>query len=304
MFYGWPAANQQPIPRAGEDEFGVMGFAPRQDELGVFKRDSIHKITGFGESSFNRSIVKEGIGCIAPESIVTIDDVTYFLSKYGVYTWGAGGVENISSERVYSWFTTSTTFQRASLMDAVGVFNQEDNTYELLLPATGGSALNRWISYDLEERVWLGPHLTSEFTPNYIAALDDADDLSVRVIGGTDGFLYKPQSTRTDGTSTGVALDIDTIFHSANTPDILKQWLEMSLISKVQPAGTLTITPKVGGLDASAGSAISANMTLGRQRIRRLWAGRFLKLNFTRSTARKDAEIYGFEVPWFELGRR
>ena len=89
-----------------------------------------------------------------------------------------------------------------------------------------------------------------------------------------------------------------------NTPDIQKHFGELAIISKIQSAGTLTINPKVGGLDASAGTAISADMTLGRQRLRRLGDGRFLQLNFSHTTAAQDVELFGLEVPFFERGRR
>jgi hypothetical protein len=76
------------------------------------------------------------------------------------------------------------------------------------------------------------------------------------------------------------------------------------VISKIQAAGTLTITPYVGDLAASAGTAISHTLTLGRQRLRRLGAGRFCKLRFQHSTADQGCELYGYEIPHHELGRR
>ena len=88
------------------------------------------------------------------------------------------------------------------------------------------------------------------------------------------------------------------------TPDIQKYFGQLALISKIQSAGTLTITPYVGGLDASAGTAISADMTLGRERLRRLGTGRFVQLNLTNSTAAQDQELYGYELEFSELGRR
>ena len=305
-FYGWPSVNKVPIPPLGEDEFGVMAFAPRQDELGVLKRDAIHKITSFDETTFRRSIVKSGVGCIAPESVVTVDDITYFLGEDGVYEWTLAGVQSITDDRVHAWFNTTTYFQRASLIDAVGRYNNNSQSYELLLPATGAATLNRWISWDIGERLWLGPHLTANFTPNYMATLEDADDLSLPVICSTAGTVFQEQSTRTDGitSNTQIVLDVDTGFMSTNTPDIHKLFLQPTLISKVQNSGTLTITPTVGGLDAIAGQPLRADMTKGRERLPRLGVGRFVQLNFVNRTAGEDIEIFGYELPWHELGRR
>ena len=88
------------------------------------------------------------------------------------------------------------------------------------------------------------------------------------------------------------------------TPDISKYFGELALISKIQSAGTLTITPYVGGLGASAGTAISADMTLGRERLRRLGDGTHVKLIFTHATAGQDVELFGYEIGFFENGRR
>ncbi len=69
-------------------------------------------------------------------------------------------------------------------------------------------------------------------------------------------------------------------------------------------SGTLSILPYVGTLGASAGTTISADMTLDRQKLRRLGRGRLCKLVFQHSTAGQDVELYGYELPFFELGRR
>jgi hypothetical protein len=124
------------------------------------------------------------------------------------------------------------------------------------------------------------------------------------VHGSSAGFFYKETDTRTDGTATGVAFDVEGKFHDMNTPDIFKYFGQLSLLSKIQAAGTLSVIPYPGNLDASAGATISASMTAGREKLRRLGVGRFCKLVFQHSTAGQDVELFGYELPFTELGRR
>ena len=57
-------------------------------------------------------------------------------------------------------------------------------------------------------------------------------------------------------------------------------------------------------MNASAGAAISADMTLGREVLRRLGTGRFAQLRLRHTTAGQDVGIYGIEIPFFEDGVR
>jgi len=99
-------------------------------------------------------------------------------------------------------------------------------------------------------------------------------------------------------------MDLDTPFFSMNSPDIEKHFGQPTIISKVEAAGTLTITPKTGGLDASAGSALTHTLTTGRELLPRLGQGRYVQLRLRKNTNAQGVELYGIEIPFHELGRR
>lgn len=304
--YAWPASGTIPIPPANYDTKGITGFLPRRDELGVGKSGSLHKITGTNTSNFTRITQSEHIGIWSPDSCVVIRDVGYWLGNpYGIYTWGPSGVKCITNPKVRAWFTTDTYFNRARFDQSIGWFDPIMDTYNLALSAAGSTTLDRWISYHIESDTWWGPHKTGAFTPTYGGTVRDANDVEIPVICGSDGKVYKPQSTFTDGASTAIDFDVTTNPLSGNTPDIQKYWDQPTIVSKIQGAGTtLSITPTVGGLDASAGTAISHDMTLGREKLRRLGSGRFLTLRLRQNTNAVGATIYGLELPFSEIGRR
>ena len=305
--YAWPAANSYEIGPVGSDLHGVTGVIPRRDELGICRRDVLWKIIGDGPSNFTRIKVAEGVGCMAPDSIVVIRDTGHWLGEDGVYTWGPEGALCISRDTVHPWFTTDTYFNRAMFSQAVGLYNPRDDTYMLFLAAVGSTALDRWVSYDTRRKVWLGPHY-ADFKvvgiPTCAALLEDTNDLAMPSIGFSDGRIRKINQSGFSDDGAAIAFDVIGKFHSGEDPDLTHFWGELSMLTKVEAGGTLTITPTVGRLNAAAGAAISHTLTTGRQRLRRLGVGPLCSLRFQESTNAQGVTIYGYEIPFHELGRR
>ena len=100
-------------------------------------------------------------------------------------------------------------------------------------------------------------------------------------------------------------MDITTKFHSGNTPDIEHYWDMVTILNKIESGGgTLTVTAVCGDLDASAQAAQSVDLSNDRTVLPRLGYGRFAQLRFQNSTNNKSVTIYGYEIPYFEVGRR
>ena len=258
-----------------------------------------------GQYQYKRGDHKGHEAMVQAGRVVVIRDVGYFLGEDGVYIAGPNGVENISRDTVHSWFATDTYFNRSRFPYAFAHWNPKYDTYELHLAGVGDSTETRWVSYDIKRQKWLGPHKTGALTPTSAALMIDSNDLQTPVMGGSDGIIYTMnRAAYTDGTATAIDFDVYSKFHSADTPDILKQWLQPSIITKVQASGTLTVTPYVGGLDAGAGAAISHDLTKGREKLRRLGPGRFARFRLRQATNAVGVAVYGYELESFELGRR
>jgi hypothetical protein len=302
--YAWPEENALPIPRIGSDTRGITGILARRDALAIARVNTLAQITGNSGDTFEVVRLSNEVGVEGSDSIAQYRDTIFFLWKDGVYTWNSGGIDCISDDKVRSWFTSDDYFNREEFPRAVGRIDPINKKYQLLLCNAGSTALDRWVEYDLRDKTWWGPHKTDAFTPTFHTTLYDADGLVIPVMGSSSGFLWREQDTRTDNTNTAIDFDVDSKFHDMQTPDIEKHFGQPALLSTIQSAGTLTITPYVGGLDASAGTAITADMTRGRERLPRLGDGRLFKLNFRNTEVGQKIEIFGYEIPFFERGRR
>lgn len=288
----------------GEDEIGVVGFMARRDELVIAKRRRLMKIIGDSRDNFQMILIAEGVGGISQEAMIVVRDTAYFLAEDGFYEYGPKGLVSLSREQVHPWFTTDDFFNRAAFTDAFAYWNPFYDVIQLHLPATGGTTLNRWVTYDLARRLWLGPHLTAAFTPTAGALLDDANLFPIPAMGSSSGSVYLQNATTSSDAGSAIDFDVYSKFHSANTPDIHKYWAELAVITKVETTGSLTVTPTVGDLNSSASTAFTHDLTLGRERLGRIGLGRFVQLRFRQSDNNQGVELYGYEIPFHELGRR
>lgn len=302
--YSWGEENYFVIQPEGADEYGITALAARRDELVVFKRRAIWKVIGTGVSDFQVIQVAQGVGCAGPEACVTIRDTVYFGNEDGVYEYGPNGVRSISRDQVHGWFSTDDFFNRSQMSEAFFKWNPQYDALEIHLAPTSTTSLQRWVTYDLKRGIWLGPHKTAKFTPTCGATIDDNLDLPVPVMGGSDGYIYKQNSTVSTDAGTAIEFDVLTKWFSGNTPDIHKYWGEPAVIVKEDTTGTLNWEYAIGDIDDSSQSTISLALTSPRHRLHRLGLGRFMRFRLYNNENTQSLEVYGVEIPFHELGRR
>jgi hypothetical protein len=251
--YAWPENFEVKAKPVGADLSGGTGFLARRDELGIGKRRKFMKVIGNDEGDFEVLGVHDDVGIWAPESGCVIGDIGYFLAEDGVYEFGPRGVLPISREKVHPWFTTDDYFNRALFPQAFANYNQKMNGYQLFLASAGSEAIDRWVFLDMKTRNWYGPHKTAALTPYCASVQEDNDGLVVPVIGDAAGQIWKMnQAAFNDG---GLAIDFDVLgkFHAQGDPNTTKVWGPLSVFSKQETDGDLTIEARVGGLDARMG---------------------------------------------------
>jgi hypothetical protein len=303
LMYAWPADNVFPIPSVGSDNLGVKALMPRRESLGVGRQNQLCMLTGEDDTNFRVARLSQNLGVISQESVAIYRDIAYFLWEDGVYQWGDDGIFSLSDGRVRSWFTTDDEFDRTHFQYAFGHVDPIRLKYRLFLEDPDG--VMKWIEYDLVNKTWWGPHLTSAFTPTSVFTLLDGDLVPRPTVGGSNGNLYREQATRTDGTVTAIALDVITKRYAGDEPDLNKYWGETSIIGKVQDRGTMNVAVSVGELNATTTQTLQWDMTKNRQRLARAGTGKHLQMEFTNSEVGRDAELYGVEInPVHVLGRR
>lgn len=302
--YGWPAANAIPVKPVGGDQYGCTGLIRRRDEMACGRRDMLWKVLGSNETDFRLVTLVEGTGIVSHDTVKVYRDIGRFLAEDGVYQWGPAGVESLVDEDVAPWFTTDDFFNRSQFPNAFARINPNDVTYDLFLASAGQTTIDRWISYDIRSKKWLGPHKTAAFTPSDGGMIRDTNDVRLAIIAASDGYFYKQTPGVYTDLASAIDLDITGKAHSGDDPDTEHVWKRPTVYTGVEAAGTLSITPSVGLLTAAEQSAISHDLTKERRVHRRLGVGRLAKLRFRNNENNQGCTILGYEIPFHPLGRR
>lgn len=314
--WAWPASNGIIVPGSGRDQFGIRALMPRREALGVGRRDLIWQITGETPDDFQAVKLSEILGVESQETVVTFRDTVWWLWKDGVYQWDDSGMVNISDNRVKSWFSTDNYFNRDMFQFAFAVFDPKRLKYKLYLASAGSNQIDRWVEYDITTKTWWGPHKTLAFSPTSSFLIADANDKVRAIAGSQDGFIWQEQDLPTDGVSFGIEVDVITKFFNGspqaqfqgqnvnNMTNSEKVWGELTVLGKVQNAGTMSITPTVGYINSSPSTPLFYDMTQGRQRLGRLGMGKLARLEFRHSTQAEPIELYGIELPFVMAGVR
>jgi hypothetical protein len=310
--FKWP--NTLAAQPRGTDKEGIIGFLPRKNELGLVKRDGVWQVVGTSPTNYRVVQIAGGDkrapgfgGGVATDGCIVVNNTGYWLGKDGIYEWSDSGINNITKDKVNAWFTTDTYFNRSRFPQAFAGYNSQQDMVYFHLAAAGSSSEDRWIGWSRRNKQWYGPHKTDLFTPNATMLVEDSNNLPALLVGGTNGVIYKAnRSTRTDGASTAIDMDVVGKAHDENSPDIEKYWGEMSVLSKKEASGSVTITPSFGDdVDTlTASTALTHDLTTGRERLARLGQGGVMQLRFQQATAGVDTTLLGYEVPNHELGRR
>jgi hypothetical protein len=277
------------------------------------------QITGTGaESNGNTDldpvIISHEVGVESQETMKVFRDVVYFLWKDGVYTWGSDGITCISDGgadkgNVRSWFSTDDFFNRDQFVNAFAHIDPYQAIYRLFLCEPGSSTVTHWVEYSINDKTWFGPHKTGLFTPTSAFSRSTATDRKIPLIGSSSA-VFQETTTRTDGFSTAIALDVLGKQHDGDIPDQQKFFGETSVLGNAQSTGILTLTSKVGKRDANeviVGRTVvqQYDMTKGRKRLGRLGNGEHCEIQFTNSTTGDDVQFFGYEIdPVFVIGRR
>jgi hypothetical protein len=108
---------------------------------------------------------------------------------------------------------------------------------------------------------WFGPHRTDGLVPVSAAVFEDNDQLVVPVLGASDGHIYKMNQASLNDAGEVIEFDVITNAHSQDDPDTTKFWGPVTILTKKETAGTLTVETRVGDLDAKFGPVTITSMS-------------------------------------------
>lgn len=307
--YTSPDGGQSPVDTY--DSEPIVGLATCGSSLLIFKQDSIARFTGVSNEEIeidkDTEGVAKGVGCIAPGTIVSVDDFVFFLSDRGPYKCDEGGVlpigQKIESE-MKDWDQANWSLARA-------VHNKAKRQILLIVP-DGGVNDVVW-TLDLRTESWTGPH---SYGYNIVSAwtFERADGTEGVMFGGDDGWVrdgdnivngYKDDvlSDGTGGTAVSMIVEFPPVL--MGDPSSVKtlhatQWLQANLGA----SGSATMT---GTGDENPGVTSTFTLpTLGASEqsypFWLVWGGRRPKLTFTEATS-NAVDLLGLSLDAV-LGRR
>jgi hypothetical protein len=183
----------------------ITGFAVLQEAIVVYKKNSIWMILGYpAYDSYNSTIsqvrVAEGVGCIAPRSLVAYKNVHFFRGRDGIYSFNGIKPVKISGKIEPDLKSNPATY----IENSVSAFYDE-RYWHGYTPA--GETQNKEIfvydttrgSYD-DERLEPGPWVKyTNITAASFCLWDGGDDAGEIYVGdSTNGFVRKCDTGSSD----------------------------------------------------------------------------------------------------------
>lgn len=303
--FAWGGLDTLPIPHLGEDRFGIIGLAPRQNVLCVGRRNNLMAIAGSTTADFRPIAISENCGFLSQESVIIYRDAVFFLWLDGVYRYDDSGLVCISDAgSVRSWFTSNDYFNRGMFSQAFAVFDPIAQTYRLFLCSAGRLLTDRWVEFNLRSGKWYGPHKTDAFSPSCALAVRGSNDQPYPMIGSREGFLSQDVRVRSDWRVVPIAEDVIMNAHVCADPDMEKHFGELSVFSEPTKRGTLQIQATVGDLEETTVLALSHDLSLSRERLERLGDGKYATLRFLNSELGQAVVLHGYAIPYHYTGKR
>lgn len=187
--------NRYIIIRKGEQGDDITQMVDYKDALYVFKRNSIFVIISQPDGNYGRHLLTEDIGCVAPWSMVKVNNLLMFLSHKG---WEIYNGTDIHSLR----FSIPLKRTLASIDTSEYEFisschNRAYSEVLLSLPdRTGGaSACTPVYNYASNKFYIFSYHKT----PSFFAEARDSNDKIQTYYGTRDGYLLLHDSGYQDG---------------------------------------------------------------------------------------------------------
>lgn len=154
----------------------------------LFKEDNISRFTGYSKYDIDIDTGTDGVsdevGLIAPETLVRVEDVAFFLSDRGPYFATTGGVQEVG-------FNVETVFDfddRETWSKAVAVHNRRRREIWLCLPGAGSSVNDLVWVLNYRTMTWWGPW-DFPFSISAACRYEGSNGVESVLLAGDDGFL-------------------------------------------------------------------------------------------------------------------
>lgn len=170
-----------------DDGHEIRALHRWEDRLIVAKTNAIYYLTGSVFADFSTHILTDQCGCIAPDSMRSVENMLFWYDGANVYKATGQTVESITDVRVRKALDSVITSKREFV---VGAIYPRLAQYRLSIPADGATTPNLELIYNYRDNVWTffsyddkspecyGDFFAADYEPLLYAGM------------GADGFVY------------------------------------------------------------------------------------------------------------------
>ena len=213
------------LVRKGEKGDEITGMVDYKDALYVFKRNSITVIQKRADGGYGADLFNSDFGCIAPYSIVEVNNLLMFLTYRGWEVYN--GLDTYEMSFSIKLDTTLSLIDHTKLDLISSVHVKERNEVWLSIPdRTGGNAACTPVYNYLNNKFYVFKFYK---IPSCLIACRNSSKALVNKMGTRDGYLCLCESGTRDGT-TNISASARKGWHNlAKTSDIRRMDLEYEI---------------------------------------------------------------------------
>jgi hypothetical protein len=175
----------------GDTSDEIMGLMPYKDSLYVFRKKSLHVIQKTYDG-YGRFLVLSDIGCIAPWSLVEVNNTLMFVSHRGIEIFNGADVTGLEPSLPIDRTFRTIDRTKSDLVSAAHYPDKREVWFSF-------PDLNKTFVYHYLANAWY--FFSFYKTPSCLSLCYDATKTPVMKMGTRDGYLDLCESTYRDNTT-------------------------------------------------------------------------------------------------------
>ena len=197
----WSAENDPtdwPTPGTADARLKASGRAGLQPEYGditaiagdryplIFQQRAISRLQAIGPPIiFDVQTIEEARGAIAPQSVVTVGWMTYFLAHDGFWVTDGNQVQPIGNSRINEWFFDNVSEGDRFRTQGTVAWEKQSVIWNFY-PANNNTGFRRQIIYSWKENRWSTGSLVNDWIVDNKVGAVSPDDMDALFPGGMD----------------------------------------------------------------------------------------------------------------------
>lgn len=235
---GASAGGQIVVRTFGKQD--VIGIKSVGTSLMIFHRQGVSRLTGYGQSDITvaPAAISGDVGCLAPFSLVRVDNIVYFISERGLYQASEQGVIPVNDPATPDPLSVILPLMSATnIANIRAVFNRGTREILIQIPGYGIYVFHTIL------RAWAGPWVDGYQSPETSALFEAVNSSNYPIIlrGDASGFISECDrpavyldnvaAAGTGGTSYASALQPRRFY--CDTPHVAKAWRYAYLLASL-----------------------------------------------------------------------